>query len=117
MDNKLLLIILDGIPYRNWRRLFGNLEGWVDSGEARVWKIRSVLPSISASCYASIHTGVAPAEHGCTGNGNVFRLSQPDVFGQVRAGGGVACRAPKRCKQADSGGAEWLTGVRQEYCL
>ncbi|GAA6202367.1 alkaline phosphatase family protein [Aquicoccus sp. SU-CL01552] len=89
MDRKLLLIILDGVPWRNWRRLFGNLEGWVDSGDARVWKIRAVLPSISASCYASIHTGVAPAEHGCTGNGNVFRLSHPDVFSQVRAGGGV----------------------------
>jgi predicted AlkP superfamily pyrophosphatase or phosphodiesterase len=89
MDNKLLLIILDGVPWRNFRRLFGNLEGWVDSGEARVWKHRAVLPSISASCYASIHTGVSPQVHGCTGNGNVFRLSQPDVFSQVRAGGGI----------------------------
>ena len=89
MKNKLLLIILDGVPWRNWRRLFGNLEGWVDSGDARVWKIRSVLPSISASCYASIHTGVAPAEHGSTGNGNVFRLKHKDVFSQVREGGGV----------------------------
>jgi predicted AlkP superfamily pyrophosphatase or phosphodiesterase len=89
MDRKLLLIILDGVPYRNFRRLFGNLEGWVTSGEARVWKHRAVLPSISASCYASIHTGVSPQEHGCTGNGNVFRLSHPDVFSQVRQGGGV----------------------------
>lgn len=89
MDNKLLLIILDGVPYRNWRRLFGNLEGWVDSGDARVWKIKSVLPSISASCYASIHTGVVPAEHGCTGNGNVFRLKHPDVFSQTRLAGGT----------------------------
>lgn len=89
MQNKLLLIILDGVPWRNFRRLFGNLEGWVDIGEARVWKSRAVLPSTSASCYASIHTGVTPQEHGCTGNGNVFRLSHPDVFSQVRAGGGV----------------------------
>jgi predicted AlkP superfamily pyrophosphatase or phosphodiesterase len=89
MDNKLLLIILDGVPYRNFRRLFGNLEGWVQSGEAQVWKLRAVLPSISASCYASIHTGVTPQEHGCTGNGNVFRLSHKDVFAQVREGGGV----------------------------
>ena len=89
MNNKLLLIILDGVPWRNWRRLFGNLEGLVDSGEAKVWKIRSVLPSISASCYASIHTGVTPQEHGCTGNGNVFRLRQPDVFSQVRGAGGT----------------------------
>ena len=89
MDGKLLLIILDGVPYRNWRRLFGNLEGWVATGEARVWKIRAVLPSISASCYASIHTGVPPQVHGCTGNGNVFRLTQPDVFSEVRRAGGV----------------------------
>jgi predicted AlkP superfamily pyrophosphatase or phosphodiesterase len=89
MKNKLLLIILDGVPYRNWRRLFGNLEGWVDSGDARVWKLRAVLPSISASCYASIHTGVAPAVHGCTGNGNVFHLGMPDVFSQTRKAGGI----------------------------
>jgi predicted AlkP superfamily pyrophosphatase or phosphodiesterase len=89
MKNKVLLIILDGVPYRNWRRLFGNLEGWVDRGDARVWTHRAVLPSTSASCYASIHTGVSPQEHGCTGNGNVFRISQPDIFSQVRAGGGV----------------------------
>ncbi|MEL6465060.1 MAG: alkaline phosphatase family protein [Pseudomonadota bacterium] len=89
MHNKLLLIILDGVPLRNFRRLFGNLEGWVDSGEAQTWIHRAVIPSISASCYASIHTGVAPADHGCTGNGNVFRLKHPDIFGQVRKAGGI----------------------------
>ncbi|MEP5730655.1 MAG: alkaline phosphatase family protein [Sulfitobacter sp.] len=89
MDNKLLLIILDGVPYRNFRKLFGNLEGWVDSGDARVWKHRAVIPSISASCYASIHTGVPPSEHGCTGNGNVFRLKHKDVFAQTRMYGGI----------------------------
>ncbi|MEX0340722.1 MAG: alkaline phosphatase family protein [Arenibacterium sp.] len=89
MDRKLLLIILDGVPWRNWRRLFGNLEGWVEQGEARVWKHRSVLPSISASCYASIHTGVPPQVHGCTGNGNVFRLTPPDIFSETRRAGGV----------------------------
>ncbi|MCI2399995.1 alkaline phosphatase family protein [Aliiroseovarius subalbicans] len=89
MDRKLLLIILDGVPWRNWQRLFGNLEGWVDSGLAQRWKMRSVLPSTSASCYASIHTGVTPQEHGCTGNGNVFRLSHPDIFSEVRRAGGV----------------------------
>ncbi len=89
MDNKLLLIILDGVPWRNWERLFGNLEGWVDAGMAQKFRMRSVLPSISASCYASIHTGVTPQVHGCTGNGNVFRLEQPDIFSEVRKAGGV----------------------------
>lgn len=89
MDRKLLLIILDGVPLRNWTRLFGNLEGWVQDGTAQKWRMSSVLPSISASCYASIHTGVTPQEHGCTGNGNVFRIKQPDIFAQVRKAGGV----------------------------
>ncbi|MGX9351873.1 alkaline phosphatase family protein [Shimia sp. W99] len=89
MNGKLLLIILDGVPWRNWGRLFGNLEGWVETGMAKKWRMQAVLPSTSASCYASIHTGVTPQEHGCTGNGNVFRISQPDVFSEVRKAGGI----------------------------
>lgn len=83
-----MLIILDGVPYRNWRRLMGNLEGWVLSGEARVWKMRSVLPSTSACCYASIHTGVAPQVHGILTNENRFRVEQPDIFSEVSKAGG-----------------------------
>jgi predicted AlkP superfamily pyrophosphatase or phosphodiesterase len=88
MKRKLLVILLDGVPYRNWRRLFGNLEGWVASGEARVWKMRSVLPSTSGSCYASIHTGVPPQVHGIWGNATRRRLEFPDVFSEVSRAGG-----------------------------
>ncbi|WP_019171642.1 alkaline phosphatase family protein [Pseudaminobacter salicylatoxidans] len=88
LNNKLLLIILDGVPYRNWRRLFGNLEGWVHSGEARVWKMRSVLPSTSACCYASIHTGTPPQVHGILSNENRFRVEQPDLFSEISRAGG-----------------------------
>jgi len=89
MNRKLLLLIIDGVPWRNWRSLFGNLEAWVDSSEAQVWKIRAPLPSTSASCYASIHTGVSPVVHGSTGNDHVFRLAVPDLFSEVRKAGGV----------------------------
>lgn len=88
LKSKLLLIILDGLPWRNWRRLMGNLEGWVAHGDARVWRMRSVLPSTSASCYASIHTGVPPQVHGILSNEVRFRVKQPDLFSEVvRAGG------------------------------
>ena len=80
MGRKLLLILIDGVPYRNWRRLFGNLEGWVQSREARVWRMRSVLPSTSASCYASIHTGVPPQVHGIWGNYAVRNFAQFSVI-------------------------------------
>jgi predicted AlkP superfamily pyrophosphatase or phosphodiesterase len=88
LKSKLLLIILDGVPYRNWRRLMGNLEGWVQSGEAQVWKMRSVLPSTSACCYASIHTGVTPQVHGILSNENRFRVAQPDLFSEISKAGG-----------------------------
>ena len=88
MKSKLLLIILDGVPWRNFRRLFGNLEGWAASGEARVWKMQSVLPSTSASCYASIHTGVPPQVHGILSNDVRFRVNLPDIFSEVTAAGG-----------------------------
>lgn len=88
LSSKLLLIILDGVPWRNWRRLFGNLEGWVQSGEACVWKMRAVLPSTSACCYASIHTGVPPQEHGILSNEIRFRVAQPDIFSEVTKAGG-----------------------------
>lgn len=88
LSSKLLLIILDGLPWRNWKPFMGNLEGWAQSGEARKWRMRSVLPSTSACCYASIHTGVSPQVHGITSNENRFRVSQPDIFSAVAAAGG-----------------------------
>ncbi|WP_085902672.1 alkaline phosphatase family protein [Kiloniella majae] len=88
LKNKVLLIILDGQPWRDARRYMGNLEGWVQSGEARVWKMRAVLPSTSASCYASIHTGVTPQQHHVVSNQSIFRVEQADIFSQVRAAGG-----------------------------
>ena len=89
LKRKSLLIIIDGQPWRAARRLNGNLEGWVQAGAARVWRMRSVLPSTSASCYASIHTGVSPQEHGVVSNEAISRLKQPDIFSQVVAAGGT----------------------------
>ena len=88
LERKVLLIIIDGQPWRAARRLNGNLEGWVQSGAARVWKMRAVLPSTSASCYASIHTGVSPQVHGVVSNEAIFRLKQADIFSEVVAAGG-----------------------------
>ncbi len=81
-------IIIDGVPWRNERRLFGILEGRVASGAARLWRMRSILPSNLASCHASIHTGVAPQVHGVRGNEAVRRRDLPDIFSAVAAASG-----------------------------
>ncbi len=88
MKNKLLLIVLDGVPWRNFRRLFGNLEGWVQAGDARLFKMRACLPSMSGPCYASIHTGLTPQEHGILANDVRFRIDLPDIFSEVAKAGG-----------------------------
>lgn len=88
IKSRLLLIVIDGVPWRNFRRLFGNLEGWVLNGDARVWKMRSVVPSISGPCYASIHTGTPPQVHGVLANEIRFRLTLPDIFSEVARAGG-----------------------------
>ena len=88
MKNKLLLIVLDGVPWRNFRRLFGNLEGWVDSGHAQLARQRSCLPSVSGPCYATIHTGVEAQIHGIHSNEVRFRVRQPDIFSEIAKAGG-----------------------------
>ena len=88
MKSKLLLIILDGVPWRNWVRLFGNLEGWVQSGHAQRFKMEACLPSMSGPCYASIHTGVTPQEHGILLNEKRFRIDMPDIFSEIARAGG-----------------------------
>ena len=85
---KVILIILDGLGYGKARDYLGNVEGWVASGEGRVWKMRSVLPSTSGPCYASIHTGMTPQEHGVLTNyEHLRRVGQPDIFSAARAAG------------------------------
>ena len=88
VSGRLLLIILDGLPWRNWQPFMGNLEGWRLAGEARRWRMRSVLPSTSACCYASLHTGVSPQVHGILSNEHRFRLDRPDIFSEVARAGG-----------------------------
>lgn len=89
MKNKVILIILDGLGYSYARKLMGNLEGWVDSGEANIWKGQSVLPSVSGPCYASIHTGLTPQEHGVTSNDHQGKLEDDDIFSAVKNAGGT----------------------------
>ena len=45
------------------------------------------LASTSASCYASIHTGVPPQVHGVWGNAHVRRLDMPDLFSALAQAG------------------------------
>lgn len=49
--------------------------------------MRSVLPSTSSACYASMHTGLPPQAHGIFGNKHRKRLEAQDIFSQLAASG------------------------------
>jgi len=94
MKNKFaFMIILDGGPYPQFPAVcFANLERLGrQRRRAAVGPQRAVAGDfLCPRANASIHTGVARAEHGpARGNGNVFGSSTKDVpFAQTRAAGG-----------------------------
>ncbi len=85
--SKVMLIVIDGLGLEAARRHLGVMEGLVEAGEARLWTMRAVLPSLSRPAYESILTGLPPARHGITSNWMVRRSSQTSIFTVARAHG------------------------------
>lgn len=89
MSNKVVLVVIDGLKYATARAHCGFLEGQVESGKARMWRMRAALPSMSAPCYETIHTGLDPADHGITANSVRRKSSVDNIFSVASAGGKV----------------------------
>ncbi len=87
MSGKVILVLVDGLGYSTAVSQCGYLEGQVQNGAARRWRMTSELPSMSRPIYETVHTGVAPASHGITANEVVRLSSQDHVFGIVRRAG------------------------------
>ncbi len=89
MSEKVILVLVDAIGFDVATADCGTLEGLVEAGLARRWRMRSVLPSLSAPVYESLHTGTPPHVHGIRSNDRVVLSQGPHVFGLVRAAGRV----------------------------
>jgi len=94
MTSKLCLIIIDGLRNDTALAECGFLTASVAAGTARHWKMQSCLPTISAPLYETLHTGLAPCDHGITSNEALRPSHQPNVFSVLkqagRASGAVA---------------------------
>lgn len=77
---KTCLIIMDGVRFDTCISESGYLEGSVEEGQAKRWKMQSCLPSISAPLYETIHTGLAPHAHGILGNEGIRPSRCPNIF-------------------------------------
>jgi len=87
---KTCLIVMDGAGHDDCVAECGYLEGAVEAGLARRWKMRSCLPTISASMYETMHTGLSPFEHGILGNEDLAPSTHPNVFNVLKAAGKTA---------------------------
>lgn len=84
---KLCLIIMDGAGHDTTVSECGFLESLVTAGKARRWKMRCCLPTISAPMYETIHTGLAPQDHGILSNEAIRRSAHPNIFSVAREAG------------------------------
>jgi predicted AlkP superfamily pyrophosphatase or phosphodiesterase len=88
VEQRLVLIVIDGLGYQTSVNHCGFLESLVHGGKARRWKMRAVLPTLSLPCYETIHAGTDPHEHGILTNDHRRLSKGPHTFGEVRAVGG-----------------------------
>jgi predicted AlkP superfamily pyrophosphatase or phosphodiesterase len=84
---RVLLVIMDGAGYDAVLSECGWLEGAVALGQARRWRMRTALPSLSGPMYETIHTGLWPHQHGIVSNDGMRASSSPNVFSLMRAAG------------------------------
>ena len=92
-EGKIVLVLVDGLRDDTARRHCGFLEGLVAAGKAERRTLRACLPSVSRSLYHTVHTGLAPAEHGINSNLLVRPGRHPDVFSLAAAAGKVTAAA------------------------
>ena len=85
--SRVLLVIMDGAGYDAALSECGWLEGAVALRQARRWKMRTALPSLSGPMYETIHTGLWPHQHGIVSNEGMRASSSPNVFSLTREAG------------------------------
>ncbi len=87
MVNPVCLIIIDGLRYDTAIDECGYLMASVEAGQARVWQMQSCLPTISAPLYETIHTGLAPVDHGILSNEAIRPSNRPNAFSTLKNAG------------------------------
>lgn len=85
MAGKVVFVLIDAVGFQDFVDQFGTLEGLVEGGLARRWKMRTVLPTLSLPVYETLHTGVPPHEHGIRSNDCAELSKVPNVFTLARA--------------------------------
>lgn len=87
MNNKVILVVLDGLNYAIARACMGYVNGLVEDQQMTVYPLQSELPSLSRPLYECILTGVKPVHSGIVHNQVCRRSTEASVFSLARQAG------------------------------
>ncbi|WP_232802370.1 alkaline phosphatase family protein [Motilimonas sp. E26] len=80
MNNKVILVVLDGLNYQVAHDCMGYLNGLIEQQRASLSPIQSELPSLSRPLYECLLTGVRPIDSGIVSNNIVRRSKHDSIF-------------------------------------
>lgn len=87
MQNKVILVLLDGLAWQVAHDGMGYLQGLREAGRASLYRLECALPSLSRPLYECVLTGVPPIDSGIVHNGVDRLSSQQSIFHLARAAG------------------------------
>ncbi|WP_405173522.1 alkaline phosphatase family protein [Paenibacillus sp. FSL H8-0260] len=80
MNNKLIVVVLDGLRYEAAREYMGYMEHLVEQGKISCHRVKSELPSLSCPLYEVLLTGTPVTKNGITANHIVRPSHEESVF-------------------------------------
>ncbi|MEA2007558.1 MAG: alkaline phosphatase family protein [Chloroflexota bacterium] len=83
MNNKVVLVLCDGLRYDTAVAQMGYLGHLVEVKLATLYKVIGELPTMSRPMYETVHTGLPVSEHGVTSNRVIRRSTKPNIFQSV----------------------------------
>ncbi len=93
MNNKVILVVLDGLNYQVAHDCMGYLNGLIEQNRATLHPLQSELPSMSRPLYECLLTGVRPVDSGIVNN-HIVRLSHHEsIFSLTKQQGKVTAAA------------------------
>lgn len=93
MNNKVILVVLDGLNQQVALQCMGYLNGLVEQQRATFYPIVSELPSLSRPLYECLLTGVTPIESGILHNQVVRRSYSDSIFSLAKEQGKTTAAA------------------------
>jgi predicted AlkP superfamily pyrophosphatase or phosphodiesterase len=93
MNNKVILVVLDGLNLKVAQDCLGYLTGLIEHKRASQYSLYSELPSLSRPLYECILTGVPPVESGIVHNQITRNSYQESIFSLAKEQGKTTAAA------------------------